>query len=258
MLVRRISKHVKEQNWFAVWLDLAMVVLGVFIGLQVHNWNEARIAQQTGRDYYARLVEDLRAEESTRVARIAYYQLTKQHGLAALSALEQADETLGEQFLVDAYQATQIWNYTPHRTTYDELLSVGITNAISNVAFRNRLANYYIGLDNARAILQERTPFRDSLRRHMPYSVQSAIRDKCGDVYNIQSDNTVQLTLPESCDVGLAPPVISEAISALRSYFEMEKDITRHLGDLDIKLQSLSADLSATRETLAYLEEISQ
>ena len=42
MLLRRISKHVKDQNWFAVLIDFAIVVVGVFIGLQVANWNEAR------------------------------------------------------------------------------------------------------------------------------------------------------------------------------------------------------------------------
>ena len=258
MLLRRVTEHVKTQNWTAIGIDFVIVVIGVFMGIQMNNWNLARIAQQTERDYYARLVEDLRAEESTRVSRIVYYQRTKQHGLAALSALDQADEALGEQFLVDAYQATQIWSYTPYRPNYDELLSIGITNAISNVAFRNRLANYYIGLDNSRTILQERTPFRDSLRSHMPYSVQSAIRNQCGDVFNFQSDNTVQLTLPKSCDLGLAPPIISETISALRSYSEMQRDLTRHLSDVDVKLQSLSADLSSTRENLAFLVEISQ
>ena len=41
MLLRRITKHVREQNWFAVALDFFIVVIGVFIGLQVSNWNEA-------------------------------------------------------------------------------------------------------------------------------------------------------------------------------------------------------------------------
>jgi len=42
VLLRRLTKHVKDQNWFAVFLDFIIVVFGVFIGLQVANWNEAR------------------------------------------------------------------------------------------------------------------------------------------------------------------------------------------------------------------------
>ena len=42
MLFRRIKAHVEKENWFAVGVDFAIVVIGVFIGLQVANWNEAR------------------------------------------------------------------------------------------------------------------------------------------------------------------------------------------------------------------------
>ena len=42
MLLRRVTKHVKDQNWFAVGIDFVIVVIGVFIGIQVANWNDAR------------------------------------------------------------------------------------------------------------------------------------------------------------------------------------------------------------------------
>lgn len=43
MLLRRITKHITDQNWFAVFIDfLIVVVVGLFIGLQVNNWNENR------------------------------------------------------------------------------------------------------------------------------------------------------------------------------------------------------------------------
>ncbi|GAB5412582.1 MAG: hypothetical protein Cons2KO_01850 [Congregibacter sp.] len=47
LILRSLTKHVKEQNWFAVWIDFAIVVVGVFIGIQVANWNDtqAEIAQ---------------------------------------------------------------------------------------------------------------------------------------------------------------------------------------------------------------------
>lgn len=33
MILRRLTKHVKDQNWFAVALDFLIVVVGVFIGI---------------------------------------------------------------------------------------------------------------------------------------------------------------------------------------------------------------------------------
>lgn len=43
MILRRITEHVKAQNWFAVAIDF--VIVGVFIGIQVSNWNAARADQ---------------------------------------------------------------------------------------------------------------------------------------------------------------------------------------------------------------------
>jgi len=43
MILRRVTEHVKAQNWLAVGIDFLIVVVGVFIGIQVANWNEGRI-----------------------------------------------------------------------------------------------------------------------------------------------------------------------------------------------------------------------
>ena len=40
MILSSVVKHVREQNWFAVGVDFLIVVVGVFIGIQVSNWNE--------------------------------------------------------------------------------------------------------------------------------------------------------------------------------------------------------------------------
>lgn len=42
MILRSITKHVREQNWFAVALDFLIVVIGILIAFQITNWNEAR------------------------------------------------------------------------------------------------------------------------------------------------------------------------------------------------------------------------
>jgi len=43
MIFRRIAQHVRDQNWTAIGIDCLIVVVGVFIGIQFGNWNEARI-----------------------------------------------------------------------------------------------------------------------------------------------------------------------------------------------------------------------
>ncbi|TDR22344.1 hypothetical protein [Marinicella litoralis] len=58
MLLRSVTKHVKEQNWFAVFIDFFIVVVGVFIGIQVANWNEDRSERSLETKYLERIYLD--------------------------------------------------------------------------------------------------------------------------------------------------------------------------------------------------------
>lgn len=40
MRLRSLTKHVRDQNWFAVFLDFFIVVAGILIAFQITNWNE--------------------------------------------------------------------------------------------------------------------------------------------------------------------------------------------------------------------------
>lgn len=45
MIASRVVEHLKKQHWTGVFIELVIVILGVFIGLQVQDWNSARIAR---------------------------------------------------------------------------------------------------------------------------------------------------------------------------------------------------------------------
>ena len=125
----RYSAHSRtcgvKANWFGVAVDLLIVVIGVFLGMQANNWNEARVERQQEESYRYRLIEDLRTNKSDLRQRRAYYSQVRRHSLAALDVLERPSPQAGEQFLIDAFQATQIIPRTLTRFTYDEMIAVG-------------------------------------------------------------------------------------------------------------------------------------
>ena len=41
MILRSLTRHVRDRNWVAVLLDFPIVIDGVFIGVQVTNRNPA-------------------------------------------------------------------------------------------------------------------------------------------------------------------------------------------------------------------------
>ena len=106
MVIRRIREHVTTHNWFAVGVDVAIVVLGVFLGTQVNNWNEARLEGERGKAYRGRLIAELDFDARQFEVQTAYYRQAKVYGLQALSALDGASLS-DRDFVIAAYQLTQ-------------------------------------------------------------------------------------------------------------------------------------------------------
>jgi hypothetical protein len=58
MILRRITQHVKDQNWFAVALDFVIVVVGILIAFQITNWNETRASKKQANELVARMLSE--------------------------------------------------------------------------------------------------------------------------------------------------------------------------------------------------------
>lgn len=64
MILRRMVEHLRQQHWTGVLIELAIVVFGVFIGIQVSNWNEARKERSTEAVYLANIARDVRGDSA--------------------------------------------------------------------------------------------------------------------------------------------------------------------------------------------------
>lgn len=63
MLLRRVINHFRKQEWTAIAIDFVIVVLGVFVGLQVSNWNADRASRSHEAGILAGIREDLANDE---------------------------------------------------------------------------------------------------------------------------------------------------------------------------------------------------
>ena len=87
MILRRVIAHFKKQEWTAIALDFLIVVVGVFVGLQVNNWNEARISAQEYELAKSRLLSEV-------MANLAELDQLEPDIKAALATVRSAIETL--------------------------------------------------------------------------------------------------------------------------------------------------------------------
>lgn len=83
MILRRLADAVRQQNWFTVVLEISIVVAGIFIGLQVDDWNNIRKDRQDEQHYLNRLHDEiLNAEKLS--ARLLDRRIERQASLVDL------------------------------------------------------------------------------------------------------------------------------------------------------------------------------
>jgi len=235
MVIRRIREHVAAQNWFAVGIDVAIVVVGVFLGTQANNWNEERIERAAAADYRRQIIDDLNSNESDIAGRKAYYQTVRAHALAALAAIEAPSRPRGEPFLIDAYQASQVWLRPLTRTGYDEMTGAGLSKRLGDRQARSRLTAYYTQIRQFDITALNMTSYRERLRRVMPYKVQSAVHRQCGDHVFTLPGGAQMAALPDTCSLGLDPSTVTMAVSRIERA-DLGEDLTRHIADIDQKI----------------------
>ena len=235
MVIRRIRQHIETHDWFAVSVDLAIVVVGVFLGTQANNWNEDRVERAAAADYRREIVADLKANEIDLASRKAYYSAVRTHAIAALGAIESPARPRGEQFLVDAYQASQVWARPLTRAAYDEMVGAGLSRSIGDRETRSRLTAYYTQIRQFDVTAIGVTQYRERARRALPYFVQSAIRRTCDDRVTTLPGGAQIAAFPDHCALGLGEAEISLATARLDAA-DLGEGLTRHIADLDQKL----------------------
>lgn len=255
MLLRSVTKHIKDQNWFAVWVDFIIVVVGVFVGIQVANWNDSQKEQQRASEYLARIKVELVANQEDMTRRIEYFTKARNHGISVLEKLNQSAELLDENFLIDAYQASQSLPRKIARATYDELLSVGAINAIGNEAIRKRLAQYYRSSQTSENILLILPSYQNRLRSSMPYKVQTQFRNgNCSNTFKTDESGAPLIVPNKACDLELTEEQRLHAVKEILSA-DLKSDLTRLLSDHDVKIQLSAVVYDRAQELYDFLEK---
>ena len=179
MLLRRVIEHVRKQEWTAIAIDFVIVVVGVFVGIQAANWNEARANEARARGYLERIRADLGADLANYEDKIRFWNAVSRYGRTGLAYADTGRSPDRTQWplLLAYFQASQVAEFWTRSTTYDELKSAGELNLIANLDLRNALARYYT--ESGNPALTERPAYREHVRGVIPIDVQLYIWSRC-------------------------------------------------------------------------------
>ncbi len=166
MILRRVIEHVRTQNWTAVALDFVIVVVGVFMGIQLGNWNDARGDRAEEIRYLRALAADMDASRQFAEEQMAFIdkQASAQKRLAAISVgdglpISRADlDALVHRGVFELYVA-------PRRlATFNELKNTGKLALIGDPGLR-------AGLQDLEAALERLDEYeRDAMQQYISFS----------------------------------------------------------------------------------------
>lgn len=142
MLLRRVTRHVKDQNWFAVGLDFVIVVIGVFIGLQVANWNDARLQKVDERQLIQRLADEAQELKSALFDYRSVHAAIVEANFEFAKRLEDPDAC---GMVDDTYKRLILMasDFPPPRfsvSTIDGLIGSGRSQLIQSADLRDRIS----------------------------------------------------------------------------------------------------------------------
>jgi hypothetical protein len=244
MIARRVLQHFPHQRWVAIAIDLVIVVVGVFIGMQVSNWNQQRLSDQQAEVFTAHLKADLREEDWRYRFLIAYNEEVLANANRAVDALEGTAPSTDEALLVSAYRATQYKQGLRRRSTYDELISTGTIGLIRDQRLRDTAMRLY-NVQTFDNMVQEgmRSRFRERFRMSLPNAVQRSLAKHCGDRYIRPGDYaSIHGILDYPCRTGLSDPVIAASAKALRSNPELVPLLRLRIADIETRLVDLTGN----------------
>lgn len=163
MLLRRITKHVKDQNWFAVLIDFFIVVVGVFVGLQVQTWSERQGDRSEEQRYLVELSDDLEMALQEIDETIANAELRRAAGAYVFGSAPPPDASatfkqMQKNFLNEDAAGAAPADYLPlifsvarvvdkHGDAYAELVATGNIGVFEDRSLVRDLSTYYSRYD---------------------------------------------------------------------------------------------------------------
>lgn len=178
MILRRLTANLRRQDWTAVAIELVIVVLGVFIGMQVSNWNAARVARAQESTQLAQLRGEILANQKTLDYQEAYTREVVASGRRALAWLESGDPsaTRCAELLIDFFHASEVWGTPLQTTKFDENQRLGFP---SNPATRTAVQEYYLTISGWTLITLTPPPYRERVRGHISPDAATVLWTGC-------------------------------------------------------------------------------
>ena len=184
MLLRSLTKHVRDQNWFAVFLDFFIVVAGILIAFQITNWNEARLSERSDRAVLLQLHEEvLKAQSDLSSTRIDRPNIDEDTRSFVNAFFNEENDVSDDQLCFFASGSGGLPLIVASLNAVEELIATGRLSQLSDPELRELIAEFHERGKVGEALLPGyKTAFVDLMRSFPHYYEVDAYFDESGEV----------------------------------------------------------------------------
>lgn len=141
----RLTRAVGEQNWFAVVLEVAILIVGVVVGFQVTEWGDERAAREEEQELLRGLQAEFGEVLSGLGEQVGRHERVERAVSTTLEALGKAEESGASSASVS--DTTLAWALVPATTQFgqgvlDGMLTTGRLSLIGDPALRAALSEW--------------------------------------------------------------------------------------------------------------------
>ena len=143
MILRRFMKHFSEQNWFAVGLDVLVVIVGVYLGVYIGDAEKDRALQREVIAAVGVLERQLQADLENLDRIIAYRAEKLAQPRTGLAELRKSDPDLAiiDESLFKTYR--RVFTFFPNTSGYESLKDRGFLAVLGNAELELKLADLF-------------------------------------------------------------------------------------------------------------------
>ena len=249
MILRRVIEHFRKQEWTAIALDFVIVVLGVFVGIQVSNWNAERELRASEMSHRAQLRDEIVTNVRLLEAHQSYAREVVEAGRRALAFLENdapcADKCA--DLIIDFFHASQLWGTPYPRARYEENVRIGFP---SDEAARAQVELFYLNLAGWNSINLTAPAFRTELRGYL--SPESSLV-LWGDCFDAPDDQLERLS--RDCIGDLDPADAASMLGNIRADTELARELRFWIGQNIFALDEFPDTLASAKAAIGALEQ---
>lgn len=141
MIIRRLGETIARQDWAVVLVELLVLVVGIFLGLQVDDWNQARKDRADEQRFLAALHEDIQLADRLS-ARVRERRLSRREVVVSANDVlfQRTDrKTLTEEECTAVGASTYFNIVVSGLPSLDEMIATGRLGIIRDENLRKEL-----------------------------------------------------------------------------------------------------------------------